>query len=152
MSMLCRFVAETGSSGAELDRSRCKSCCSLTRANGFFRMCAGDCTGTGAGRTSEMATSFFGGVRSSCGSSQILSLRCMNIFFSPLRMRLLPLLVRCDALAMSSATASARPPYDLPDGVRFLPTAFGATDGAVSRDMPMLEFVSTIPDTSADAR
>jgi hypothetical protein len=52
-----------------------------------------------------------GGACSSCGSSHMRSFGCINIFFSPLNIRLLlPLLVRLCACAMSFATASAKPP------------------------------------------
>jgi hypothetical protein len=41
----------------------------------------------------------------------------MKTFFSPLRMRLLPLLVRLLAVSISFLTAAARSPYFFPDEV-----------------------------------
>jgi len=75
----------------------------------------------------------------------------MYIFFSPLMIRLLPLLILQLALAMSSATASARPPYDLPEGVRFLRTDMVAGGGLTLRGpSSLVRFAKA--EMSSDAR
>ena len=110
------FVTAGGRTGADCERSNRsnRSCCIRTRAKGFFRISDGAvCIGEGTGRRSGIGMAgccFFGGVASSCGSSKILSSGCMKTFFSPLRTRLLPLLVRLRALSISCLTAAARSP------------------------------------------